>query len=261
MEPEEEIYVNVEQLSPTGGRCKHQEPQKTAAGDKAVGTDCVAEEETETWSHFKVATVCLGLLCFLLLTSVIPVAVLYDRDFNQLSRDLANHTAERNQLLIRNQNLTDERDRLESRLKRTATCPEGWMKFGCSCYLLSSTANIWSTSRGRCSREGADLVIIDSWEEMGFLNKLGANSKFWIGLSRTSGTDKWMWTDGRSPQTTFWQRGHPLRNPFRTQRCAAFNSFQAGILQLNVRSWSSEFCAQHLQWVCDKKAAPPALVN
>jgi len=110
-----------------------------------VGTDSAAEEETETWSHFKVATVCLGLLCFLLLTSVVGVAVLReyhseeekkksdlcssfpdlvscrsdDRDVNQLSRDLANHTAERRQLVIRNQNLTDERDRLEMRLKRT----------------------------------------------------------------------------------------------------------------------------------------------
>uniref|UniRef100_A0A3Q2TIX1 CD209 antigen-like protein E n=1 Tax=Fundulus heteroclitus TaxID=8078 RepID=A0A3Q2TIX1_FUNHE len=39
------------------------------------------------------------------------------RDFSQLSRNLSNQTAERNQLLMRHQNLTPERDQLDVRLK------------------------------------------------------------------------------------------------------------------------------------------------
>lgn len=46
------------------------------AETKPVTTDTVAREETETWSPLKVATVCLALLCFLLLTTVAAVGVL-----------------------------------------------------------------------------------------------------------------------------------------------------------------------------------------
>lgn len=48
----------------------------TSAETKPVRTDAVASEETETWSLLKVAAVCLALLCFLLLTTVIGVSVL-----------------------------------------------------------------------------------------------------------------------------------------------------------------------------------------
>lgn len=48
----------------------------TPAETKPVRTDTVAREETETWSPLKAATVCLALLCFLLLTTVAAVGVL-----------------------------------------------------------------------------------------------------------------------------------------------------------------------------------------
>ncbi|TKS69344.1 C-type lectin domain family 4 member C [Collichthys lucidus] len=152
MEPEEQIYVNIQEVGDY--RAKHQRPRETET--KPVRTDAVAREETETWSLLKVAAVCLALLCFLLLTTVIGVGVLYDRDFNQLSRDLSNQTAEKDQLLVRYQNLT----------KKIGTCPDGWTQFGCSCYFLSTTTNTWSSSRQACVTQGADLVIIDSKREM-----------------------------------------------------------------------------------------------
>lgn len=48
----------------------------TPAEAKFVGTNAATREETETWSSFKVATVCLGALCFLLLATVIGLGVL-----------------------------------------------------------------------------------------------------------------------------------------------------------------------------------------
>ncbi|XP_019120177.2 C-type lectin domain family 4 member C [Larimichthys crocea] len=184
MEPEEQIYVNIQEVGDY--RAKHQRPRETET--KPVRTDAVAREETETWSLLKVAAVCLALLCFLLLTTVIGVSVLYDRDFNQLSRDLSNQTAEKDQLLVRYQNLT----------KKIGTCPDGWTQFGCSCYFLSTATNTWSSSRQACLMKGADLVIIDSKREMVFLNKLKAHWKFWMGLSNSPIQRKWVWTDGRS---------------------------------------------------------------
>ncbi|MED6283802.1 hypothetical protein CHARACLAT_012651 [Characodon lateralis] len=114
MEPEEEIYVNLEDLDLS----KPQRPQRPEdTGAKPMKTDSLAERETRTCSWFKVATLCLGLLSFLLLLSVMAVSVLYQRDFSQLSRDLANQTGERNQVLMMYQNLTNERDRLGVSLK------------------------------------------------------------------------------------------------------------------------------------------------
>ncbi|XP_041641383.1 killer cell lectin-like receptor subfamily B member 1 [Cheilinus undulatus] len=144
---------------------------RTPAVTKPVGIETSAEVKPETWPLFKVSTVCLGLLCLLLLTAVLAVSVLYDRDFYQLSRDLANQTAEKHQLLIQNQNLTDERESAKLQLNNP-------MK-----------------------TVGADLVITNSQREMMFLNKFGANLKFWIGLNQASSKSNWKWTDGSSLKT------------------------------------------------------------
>uniref|UniRef100_A0A3Q0R3N8 C-type lectin domain-containing protein n=1 Tax=Amphilophus citrinellus TaxID=61819 RepID=A0A3Q0R3N8_AMPCI len=117
----------------------------------------------------------------------------------------------------------------------SGVCPYGWKKFGCSCYLLSPSVNTWDSSRQQCLNQGANLVIITSWEEMVsfcvFLNQLGAHLKFWIGLSKSSG-GSWTWTDGRHTGTTW--------------------VFQAG----QRDSWSGETCTQYLQWVCEKETVP-----
>ncbi|XP_038144119.1 natural killer cells antigen CD94-like [Cyprinodon tularosa] len=200
MKPEEEIYVNLEELNLS--KLKYEEN-----GDKPGKTDFSPEKETRTLC-FKAAFF-LGLLSFLLLAVVVTVSVLYQRDFNQLSGELANQTAERNYLQMMNQNLTYEKDQLEVSLKvaelnleqmkkESVTCPVGWRKFGCRCYLLSSWKNTWEQSKYQCSRNGADLVIIKSTEEMMFLKELGDQLKFWIGLQYTTPEKGWKWVDGSS---------------------------------------------------------------
>ncbi|XP_051242130.1 C-type lectin domain family 9 member A-like [Dicentrarchus labrax] len=254
MEPEEQIYVNLEELGDY--RTEYHRPEETET--KPVRTDAVAGEETETWPPFKVTTVCLGLLCLLLLTTVIGLGAVYDRDFKQLSRDLANHTAEKDQLLVRYQNLTDERDQLQTIHElnnKLGTCPHGWRQFGCSCYYLYTRKSTWANSRQTCLSQGADLVIIDSQEEMVFLNKLGARLKFWIGLSQSSThryLSTWAWANGRSFVTSYWQNDRLSYDYYGGgQCCAAFNSFNSN---WRIKSWSSEVCSQVLQWVCEKQA-------
>ncbi|KAK2815554.1 hypothetical protein Q5P01_026021 [Channa striata] len=248
MERREQIYVNVEELRAT---CSiyHTGPEK--AENKPLKAGAVAGNQTETCSSFKVATVCLVLLCFLLLATVTGVGVLYARDVKQLSRELANNTAEKQQLLGRYRNLTDEKDNLESNLNKAGTCPRRWKRFGCSCYLLSPRIGTWSNSRQQCLSQGADLVVINSLGEMVFLNQLGG-LKFWIGLNQVTSQKRWIWTDGGSLSTSYWQKGHPSNNLSRS--CAAFNSFQTGTSKQTVKSWTSEACSQNLQWV--KVVAP-----
>uniref|UniRef100_A0AAQ6IBY3 C-type lectin domain-containing protein n=1 Tax=Anabas testudineus TaxID=64144 RepID=A0AAQ6IBY3_ANATE len=62
-------------------------------------------------------------------------------------------------------------------------CPEGWTRFGCSCYLKSTDKKTWSESRTDCENRGSDLVSINSKEELGFVIKLNENEESWIGLS------------------------------------------------------------------------------
>uniref|UniRef100_A0A3Q2DTZ0 C-type lectin domain-containing protein n=1 Tax=Cyprinodon variegatus TaxID=28743 RepID=A0A3Q2DTZ0_CYPVA len=170
-------------------------------GDKAGKTDFSPVKETRTLC-FK-AALFLGLLSFLLLAVVVTVSVLCK--------------------------CSPQHDNL--------TCPVGWRKFGCRCYLLSSWKNTWEQSKYQCSRNGADLM---------FLKELGDQLKFWIGLQYTTPEKGWKWVDGSSLTNSH----------FRTQGCAALNSFR-----LWSRSWSKETCSMMLHWVCEKQASPSGLLQ
>ncbi|XP_034543455.1 C-type lectin domain family 7 member A-like [Notolabrus celidotus] len=200
MEPEEQIYVNIEELQGDTCSLKHYRP----ADSETRPVRAPHREQTP----LRLSTVCLAVLCFLLLTAVLTVSVLYDRDVKQLYADLTNHTAVRHQLLVQNQNLTDERDLLQTSLsnltKTVGSCPEGWRRFGCSCYFISTVVSSWSSSKRTCRDLGADLVRINSQREMEFLNLIGRGLKFWIGLS-CSPMSSWSWTDGSTLQTGYWR--------------------------------------------------------
>ncbi|XP_023816084.1 asialoglycoprotein receptor 1-like isoform X2 [Oryzias latipes] len=44
-------------------------------------------------------------------------------------------------------------------------CPEGWRRFGCSCYYESTGKKSWTDSRSFCQFAGSDLVVVNSKEE------------------------------------------------------------------------------------------------
>uniref|UniRef100_A0A3Q3EU04 C-type lectin domain-containing protein n=1 Tax=Labrus bergylta TaxID=56723 RepID=A0A3Q3EU04_9LABR len=140
----------------------------------------VAGKQTETWPLFKVSTVCLGLLCFLLLTTAIVISILCE--------------------FFKRQKLKWREER--GRRRTDCKCPDGWRRFGCSCYFFSTSVSTWSRSKQMCQLHGADLVIINSQSEMMFLNKVRAHSKFWIGMDGTSSSYSNKWTDGSSLKTT-----------------------------------------------------------
>ncbi|CDQ72242.1 unnamed protein product [Oncorhynchus mykiss] len=122
MEIEEDIYANVEEISvkdcddlAAGYETLHQSPQ---AGTRL-------KHGNQNCQPYKLATVSLGLLCLLLLSTVIGLSVLCERitvlssvtdddDYNQLSRTqyllTANHTTE---LQTSYENLTKEKEQLE----------------------------------------------------------------------------------------------------------------------------------------------------
>ncbi|XP_026203059.1 CD209 antigen-like protein A [Anabas testudineus] len=124
-------------------------------------------------------------------------------------------------------------------------CPEGWTRFGCSCYFKSTEKKTWSESRTDCENRGSDLVTINSKEEQNFITELKVNGESWIGL-RTRRTErgwKWEWVDGSPLSKQFWAagQGHPT-DWFYASCCS-----QQG-------KWTQikHYYNHHASWICEK---------
>ncbi|XP_030003592.1 snaclec coagulation factor IX/factor X-binding protein subunit B-like [Sphaeramia orbicularis] len=77
-------------------------------------------------------------------------------------------------------------------------CPNGWKRYQCKCYKLSTENKTWDDSRADCQRTGADLVAIKSRKEEDFVSRLSEHEDVWIGLEVTPSSldPKWIWVDG-----------------------------------------------------------------
>ncbi|XP_067106057.1 C-type lectin domain family 4 member M-like [Osmerus mordax] len=175
------------------------------------------------------------------------------RERDQLNTSNINLTRERDQLNTSNINLTRERNDLERRLWK---CLNGWRRFGCSCYYVSTEQKNWTDSRHGCRDRGADLVIINSPEEQEFLNNL--TKRVWIGLTDTVTEGTFIWVDG-TPLTTpkYWYGSQPDNYPNQPgndgEDCAE-------IYYLDPRhpsappptTWNDNTCDSNNFWVCER---------
>jgi hypothetical protein len=134
--------------------------------------------------------VLLGLLSVVLLAGLLGLAVKYKTDMEQVLLTLKNFTEQRDALLCKQE------------------CPEGRSKFGCKCYWNSGWLS-WNKSREFCVSHGADLVVVDSKEEMDFIS--GWYSMYWLGATDAAGEGTWRWVDGTvlSLDNPSWSRGGP----------------------------------------------------
>ncbi|XP_023815526.1 C-type lectin domain family 4 member C-like isoform X2 [Oryzias latipes] len=66
-----------------------------------------------------------------------------------------------------NSRLQDEMQQLrdENEAYDGQWCPEGWRRFGSSCYYKSTEQKTWTDSRSFCQKNGSDLVVVNSKEE------------------------------------------------------------------------------------------------
>ncbi|XP_078138247.1 uncharacterized protein LOC139930195 [Centroberyx gerrardi] len=185
---------------------------------------------------------------------------------DQLQTSYNDLTEERDQLQTSYNDLTEERDQLltnhkrfvnkvcnhlmltengasllDSRMEEITGCPEGWQRFGCSCYYISTERKNWDQSRQDCLRSGADLVIIDSTDKQNFVQRFNTNKKrVWIGLTEKKNT--WTWVDGTtltSPE--FWEEDEPRGSD---KHCVAYNPGRGG--------WRDEACYVKLLFLCEK---------
>ncbi|XP_004779772.1 C-type lectin domain family 2 member B isoform X1 [Mustela putorius furo] len=73
------------------------------------------------------------------------------------------------------------------------SCPDDWIGFQKKCYYFSKEEQDWNSSRHNCVTQHADLTMIDTDEEMGFLKRYKCTSDHWIGLEMTENqTGRWV---------------------------------------------------------------------
>ncbi|KAG8505211.1 Oxidized low-density lipoprotein receptor 1 [Galemys pyrenaicus] len=186
---------------------------------------------------WRAAALTLGVLCAGLLVAVVTLALRISQVSEVLKRQQANITHQENilegQILARQQvektsqesqrelkemietlaQKLDEQSRnqtqlqqqnlqLQEALKRaenfSAPCPQDWLWHGESCYLFSSGPFNWEKSQENCLSLGAQLLKIDSRDDLEFAQRASAHSSFpfWLGLSLRPPRYAWTWEDG-----------------------------------------------------------------
>lgn len=122
-------------------------------------------------------------------------------------------------------------------------CLSGWKKFNTKCYFFSPSGSrkTWEASRNYCQQQGADLVIIDTREELNFVKK--TYSIIWIGLSREEHGNMWKWVDGTMlVGDGFWQEDEP-NNADGEEDCVE--------LSRGASAWNDVPCNRKFSWVCE----------
>uniref|UniRef100_A0A3P9QDW7 CD209 antigen-like protein E n=1 Tax=Poecilia reticulata TaxID=8081 RepID=A0A3P9QDW7_POERE len=167
---------------------------------------------------------------------------------SRLSEMAANYSQLQNSYEILNKKhsqLIDQVNRLNKTITRKQ-CPDGWTRFGCSCYFKSKDKTTWSDSRTYCQQQGADLVIINSEAEQVFIKQFNKNEESWIGLEGTpkllhgSWTYDWKWVDGSPLTQPFWGTGWPK-----------YYQYQAyGVCCDSEGKWKHAFYNKN--WICEK---------
>ncbi|CAL8236223.1 unnamed protein product [Arctogadus glacialis] len=160
-----EIYDSIESL-----RDQHQDYVGTEESSNTLGT--VRSQQPDPVSpprcQIRAVVVLLVLLSVVLLAGLLRFAVQHktvcmDGDVEQLVQRLKNVTEQRDSLLCKKD------------------CQRSWYKLGCNCYRYFSERVSWNKSRELCVSFGADLVVVDSKEEMDFIS--GYAEYFWLGAT------------------------------------------------------------------------------
>ncbi|KAI4902905.1 hypothetical protein NFI96_020434 [Prochilodus magdalenae] len=168
--------------------------------------------------YYRLAAVCLGLLCVLLL---IVIAVLWVQ-FNNMSKQKGQLQTSYSLAIER------ENETLQKKLEQERSC------FNNRFYFTSTVMKNWSESRTYCKEKGADLSIINSKEEQEFISKVLGHTNAWIGLTDFDTEGVWKWVDGSALTTGFWWPGEP--NNVHNEDCAGTDFRNTG------SSWNDYPC-------------------
>ncbi|XP_072226350.1 uncharacterized protein [Leuresthes tenuis] len=231
---------------------------------------------------YRLATICLTLLCGVLLITIIAITARYKNKPQgsgeatlELQKQDANNTAliaSINKLQQENKQLQKDRDDLLAKLATKITtkaphvikptpeatqahivCPVDWYLFNNSCYLISRHTRNWKGSQTYCQNQGAHLAIILTAEEQTFIWDLlprGHWNAFWFGITDGENEDQWKWIDDAPVVGGFWEVGEP--NNHINEDCGYIVKTQV-LERVAVQSWFDAPCEMYLPFICEKE--------
>ncbi|CAL8299830.1 unnamed protein product [Lota lota] len=218
---------------------------------------------------YRQATVLLTVLCLVLLVCLIAVASHYkgiegetgegqtgrqEQEVNVTSLEAAlRHLQQENaELLAKLAAKANTAPPVVRTVAPPVRCPEGWLPFQGSCYMVSQLVADWKASQQSCQGDGGHLAIIHTPEEQGFLWDLlprGHWNAYWIGLSDEHTEDDWKWVDGTPLVGGFWEEGEP--NNHIDEDCGYMVKTRK-LERVAVRSWYDAPCSMFLPFICQK---------
>ncbi|XP_023277738.1 CD209 antigen-like protein E [Seriola lalandi dorsalis] len=178
-------------------------------------------------TFYRAATMCLGLLCILLLAGIMGVGV---------------HCRIKLQTHIK----SGDENRKQTLVEIYRFCKDGCKSFNNSFYFISSGQKSWEDSRQDCKDRGADLIVVNSKEEQVFINSF--KRKFWIGLSNRDREGTWKWVDGSVLNSTGFWIGVEPRGRFAGVRDGCVST----LWYRQQNTWNDDDCSKAQQWICEK---------
>ncbi|XP_033107417.1 macrophage mannose receptor 1-like isoform X2 [Anneissia japonica] len=130
-------------------------------------------------------------------------------------------------------------------------CPNGWQRYGDSCYLIRTDLKNWYEARLACESDQGDLAVVKTADVNTFLTGLIKNtgSSHWIGLHDTSNEGDFVWIDSTplDPNTAQWNNGEP-------------NNYGSGedCTEMSTNGkWNDLFCTYTRRYICERSADIP----
>ncbi|XP_023398356.2 natural killer cells antigen CD94-like [Loxodonta africana] len=77
------------------------------------------------------------------------------------------------------------------------SCPEKWIGYRCSCYLIFNAEKTWAESRNFCASQTSSLLQLKSRDELDFLNY--HQQFYWLGISFIETSSTRLWEDSSAP--------------------------------------------------------------
>ncbi|KAG7484576.1 hypothetical protein MATL_G00051120 [Megalops atlanticus] len=206
---------------------------------------------------YRLAAVCLGLLCALLLTAIITLCICYislSQKYSAMERNLKEmEKLSASYCTMTELNKLRQNCSFISQKRVCRPCLQGWEHFNPKYYYFSTEEKNWKDSRIECLQRGADLVIIESEEEQNFITNSTKKGEYWIGLNRQKTAKPWLWVDRTQLQTTFWRRGEPDGN-YTDGKGEQHQNATCAVIVGGDNAWVDKVCNLKGKYVCETDA-------
>ncbi|XDV16184.1 hypothetical protein PO909_016010 [Leuciscus waleckii] len=221
-------------------------------------------------------TVCLGLICVLLLVFItLYITITAERDLLKNTVEEFNHTINSlqdnytdlsqkklelettvNDLTAEKSQLQGSVDSLSQKILELETSvrdledknTNNEQLFSCllkgnGWFFISSERKSWSESRQFCRDRGADLIIINTEEKQRLITAL-VKEKMWIGLSDSESEGIMKWVDNSPLKKGFWYKDEP--NNKNNEDCIELDPSKGP-----VNNWNDEQCSDKRKCICE----------